>query len=105
MSWTCYLENDFNLDKERIKGKDFWDHLMILVLFNSLPTNKTLDRSNLEACTDYKINVTNNLKFVLGRVKNIVGKEENAGYQHFLLFTQCFQKAYFSWSLKVGIVW
>ena len=22
--------------------------------------------------------------------KNIVGKEENAGYQHFLLFPQCF---------------
>ena len=27
--------------------------------------------------------------------KNIVGKGENAGYQHFLLFTQCFQKASF----------
>ena len=26
------------------------------------------------------------------RVENIVGKGENAGYQHFLLFPQCFQK-------------
>ena len=34
-----------------------------------------------------------NLKFVLGLVENIVGKGENAGYQHFLLFPQCFQKA------------
>ena len=25
------------------------------------------------------------------RVENIVGKGENAGYQHFLLFPQCFQ--------------
>ena len=25
--------------------------------------------------------------------ENIVGKGENAGYQYFLLFTQCFQKA------------
>ena len=33
--------------------------------------------------------------FVLDRVENIVGKGENAGYQHFLLFPQCFQKASF----------
>ena len=31
--------------------------------------------------------------------KNIVGKGENAGYQHFLLFPQCFQKVSFSGSL------
>ena len=35
---------------------------------------------------DDKINVTQKLKFVLGRVENIVGKGENAGNQHFLLF-------------------
>ena len=39
------------------------------------------------------------LKFVLGRVESIVGKRENAGYQRFLLFLQCFQKASFSRSL------
>ena len=39
------------------------------------------------------------------RVENIVGKGENAGYQHFLLFTLCFQKPSFSCLLKVGIVW
>ena len=38
------------------------------------------------------------------RVENIVGKEENAGYQHCLLFPQCFQKASFSGSLQVGIM-
>ena len=34
-------------------------------------------------------------KFVLDKIdlENIVGKEENAGYQHFLLFLQCFQEA------------
>ena len=26
------------------------------------------------------------------RVENIVGKGQNAGYQYFLLFPQCFQK-------------
>ena len=39
------------------------------------------------------------------KVENIVGKEENADYQHFLLFQQCFQKASFSGSKKVRIVW
>ena len=31
---------------------------------------------------------------------NIVGKGENVGYQHFLLFPQCFQKASLVMSLK-----
>ena len=39
-----------------------------------------------------------------GWVENIVGKGENAGYQHFLLFPQCFQKLSFQEGLKVGIV-
>ena len=34
-----------------------------------------------------------------------LGKGENTGYQHFLLFPQCFQKASFLESLKVRIVW
>ena len=42
--------------------------------------------------------------YVLDRVENIVGKEENAGNQHFLLFSQCFQKSSSPRSLKVGIV-
>ena len=41
-----------------------------------------------------KINVAQKLKFVYGRVENIVGKGENAGYQHFLLFSQSFQKSF-----------
>ena len=32
---------------------------------------------------------------VFDSVENIVGKGENAGYQHFLLFLQCFEKASF----------
>ena len=32
-----------------------------------------------------------------------MGKGENSGYQHFLLFPQCFEKASFSGSLKVRI--
>ena len=36
--------------------------------------------------------------------KNIVGKEENAGYQHFLHSPQYFQKAFFSRLIEIGIV-
>ena len=72
---------------------------------NPLPYHNILDWSKLKVFADDKIKVTEILKFVLCRVENIVGKRENAGYQHFLLFPQCFQKASFSGSSKVGIVW
>ena len=42
---------------------------------------------------------------MLGRIENIVGKGENAGYQHFLLFPRCFHKLSFPEVLEVGIVW
>ena len=41
------------------------------------------------------VNVTQKLKFVLRSVENILGKGENAGYQHFLLFPKMFSKAFF----------
>ena len=44
-------------------------------------------------------------KFVLDMIENIVRKEENAGYQHFLLFPQCFEKVFSPKRLNVGIVW
>ena len=59
-----------------------------------LPNAKMLDWSKLRVFTDDKINVTEKLKMVLGRIENIVGKGENAGYQHFLLFPRCFQKVF-----------
>ena len=60
-------------------------------MVNSLPNGKFLGLSKLKAFANDKINVSEKLKFVLGRVESIVGKGENAGYQHFLL--QCFKKA------------
>ena len=73
-------------------------------VLNSLPNNKILDLTKLKAFADDTMNVTQKLKFALGTVENIAGKGENAGYQHFPLFPQCFQQATFSGSLKVGIV-
>ena len=43
--------------------------------------------------------------FVPDRDEKNVGKGENAGYQHFILFPHHFQKASFPGLLKFGIVW
>ena len=45
------------------------------------------------------------IRFKFKREENDLGKGENAGYQHFLLFLTCFQKPSFSGSLKVWLVW
>ena len=44
--------------------------------------------------------MTQKLNFVLGRVENIVGKGENAGHQHFLLFPTMFSTSFFSRGVK-----
>ena len=63
---------------------------------NSLPNHKISDWSKLKALADDKIYVPKKLKSVLAREENIVGKGENAGYQHFLLFPKCYQKVSFT---------
>ena len=60
--------------------------------FNSLPNDKILNWSKVKAFADANIKVLKKLIFVFDGVENIVGKGENAGYQHFLLFPQCFEK-------------
>ena len=44
-------------------------------------------------------------QFFIYIVQNIVEKGYNAGYQHFLLFPQCFQKDFFTGLLNPKIVW
>ena len=63
---------------------------------NPLADDRILGLPKLKAFADDKLNITRNLKVVFHRIENIVGKEENAGCQHFLLFSQCFQKAFSS---------
>ena len=72
-------------------------------MFNPLPNyimlflqiKSTCRRQNLKK---KKINVTEKLKFV---VENTVGNtKENAGYQHFLLCTQCLQMGLFLCMVK-----
>ena len=61
---------------------------------NSLSNNKHFGQSKRNAFEQMtKINPTQKLKSVMEKVENFVGEGENVGYQHFLLFLQCFQKA------------
>ena len=71
----------------------------------SLANDNFFDSTKLKVFAEDNSNVAEIMISVFHRVENIVQKGENAGYQHFLLFPQCFQKASFSGSLKVWIVW
>ena len=75
------------------------------VLFNPLPNDKIFDWSKLKAFADDNLKVVKMMIDVIERVENTVGKGENAGYQLFLLFPQCFQKLSCQRPSKVGIVW
>ena len=72
---------------------------------NLLPNDKILNMTKLKAFADNQLNIARMMISLLDRVENTVGKEENAGYQHFLLFLQCFLKPSSLGSLNVGIVW
>ena len=62
--------------------------------FFFLPDDKILGLPKSKTFVYDKLNVTQNIKVVFHSIENMVGKEENAGYQHFLLFPQCFQEAF-----------
>ena len=58
----------------------------------------------MESICRQQIEQQNNIS-VFDRIENIVGKGENAGYQHFLHVPQCFEKACFSGASKGVLVW
>ena len=64
-------------------------------MFNPFPNNKIFDRIKLKAFADDKLNITKMTISSFDRVENTLGKGENTGYQHFLLFPQCFPKPSF----------
>ena len=50
------------------------------VLLNPVPNDKILDQSKFKAFADDKLKVIQMAKFVLDKLENIMGKEENNGY-------------------------
>ena len=74
--------------------------------FNSEPKDKISDLSQFKVFADDKIRVTRKLKFVVGRLENIVGKRENAERQHFSFSRIAFKRVMMTrGSLQVRIVW
>ena len=65
---------------------------MIIHLIFSQRT-KTFALTRLEVFADDKLQIVEIMISVFDRVENM-GKGENAGYQYFLLFPQCFPKLY-----------
>ena len=82
-----------------------WIVLFPKSFFNSLPNIKNFDVTKLKAFADDRINEAHMIIFSVDGVEKIVGKGENAGYQHFLLFPQCFLRLPFVGSSKGGILW
>ena len=68
-----------------------WESLKFIIWERVKTKRQNLDNSKSRALKDDKINVNENLKCVLKRVKTLWEKEKNAGYQHFLLFPHCFK--------------
>ena len=81
-------------------------HLSSWLLLRLLTLQKPFySWSKLKAFADDKMYVNEKLKFGLEKEENIVGKGDNAGFQHCLLFPQCFLHPSVSGLLKVRIVW
>ena len=61
-----------------------------------------MSETKLKAQADDKLNVAKMMIYLSDGVENTVGKGENAGYQHFPLFPQCFSNPSSLGSFKGG---
>ena len=68
------------------------------------PKCKILVRTKLNRFADNRLNVAKIMISHFDIVENNMEKVENAGYQYFLLFPQCFLKPSPSGLLKVGVL-
>ena len=82
--------------KQRVKGR---------LLVKLLPDTIILALSKMNTFADRNFIVAQMVQFVFVRLENIVEKGENTDYQHFLLFSQGFQKAAFGGIFKTLDCW
>ena len=96
--FKCRMIITYNINSELLKKSTFkyitHNHEFQQPYAKRLFKN-IVDLSKLKAFTDEKIECYSKVEMHIGRSENIVGKGENAGYQHFLLFPPHFQKASF----------
>ena len=69
------------------------------------PKQQILDSSKLKVFADDNFKFDENSREFSKRVQNTVGKGENARYEQFLHFPQCFQKICNKKMQKQGLVW
>ena len=65
---------------------------ILMVKDKPFPKRQTLNSSKLKKSADDNFEFEEYVRKLSKRAENIVGKEEIAGYEQFLLFPQCFQK-------------
>ena len=75
------------------------------ISLNPLLDDKILDRSTLRQSADNNFKFDENSRKFSKWLENTAGKGENARYEQFLLFPQCFQKACLPRASKGVIVW
>ena len=103
--WNVSQRQGFYFDKGRKNcGEQETDGLLVhcLTLYQ---TTKFWAWPNWKYLQMKNFNVAKKMISLFDSLENIVEKGENAGYKHFLLFPQCFQKLSVSGSLKIRIVW
>ena len=74
-------------------------------MIQPITRQQILDSSKLKEFADDNFKFDGNRRKLSKQVENTVGKGEIARYEQFLLFPQCFQKAYFPGASKGVIVW
>ena len=79
--------------------------ILCFVVLYPITRQQILDSSKLKEFADDNFKFDENGRQLSKRVENTVGKGEIAHYEQFLLFPQCFQKAYFPETSKGVIVW
>ena len=73
---------------------------------DALPMTKMRDVSKLKAIVDGKLRqrYPKGQKFVLDRTGDMMEEAKKAGYQHLLIYPQCFQMLSLLGSFKLGIL-
>ena len=84
---------------------EFWDlSNRFFFPYTTKPQNFRLGQTESSCRRQAKCCKKKFRKSFVEMVENVVGKGENAGYNHFLLFQQFFQWSFFLRYLKAGIV-
>ena len=76
-----------------------------VLIAQPITRRQILDSSKLKEFAGDNFKFDENGRKLSIRVENTVGKGEIARYEQFLLFPQCFQKAYFPGASKGVTVW